>query len=73
MNHIPDALASGIFALIFLFRLFAVRACACLGERSEPDLYKISTRQGAKGQLHKGKRADCTGLYFAFVIIEISR
>ena len=21
---------------IFLFRLFAVRACACLGERSEP-------------------------------------
>ena len=53
---------------------FGCGAGVCLSRRAQrADLYKTSTRHGAKGQLHKGKQADCTGLYFAFVIIEISR
>ena len=60
-------------ALDFSFS-FGCGAGVCLSRRAQrADLYKTSTRHGAKGQLHKGKRADCTGLYLAFVIIEISR
>ena len=43
---------------IFLFRLFAVRVCACLGERSEPTCIKTSTRQGAKDSKTDTKFAD---------------
>ena len=45
-------------ALDFSFSLVVVQACACLGERQRADLYKTSTRQGAKGQFFYRKYPD---------------
>ena len=42
---------------IFLFRLFAVRACACLGERSEPTCIRqahVTVPKGKKSRLLMG-------------------
>ena len=39
---------------IFLFRLFAVRACACLGERSEPTCIRQAHARVPKGNFTRG-------------------
>ena len=48
---------------IFLFRLFAVRACACLGERSEPTCIRQAHATVPKGNLMTKNRRIYTGFY----------
>ena len=52
---------------IFLFRLFAVRACACLGERSEPTCIRqahVTVPKGKKSRLFK--ESFCYNNYVEF-------
>ena len=57
---------------IFRFRLLAVRACACLGERSEPTCIRQAHATVPKGQFHaKQQTNSCTNAkpYFQELVL----